>query len=63
VALVGEGRVVHRVLLGRPEGKRPLGDPDVHGRIILKLIFRKCYTYKILNKILNNQFKKTIYKL
>ena len=25
VALVGEGRGVHRVLVGRPEGKRPLG--------------------------------------
>ena len=24
---MGEGRVVHRVLMGRPEGKRPLGRP------------------------------------
>jgi len=24
VALMGEGRVVHRVLVGKPEGKRPL---------------------------------------
>ena len=24
---VGEGRVVHRVLVGKPEGKRPLGRP------------------------------------
>jgi hypothetical protein len=23
----GEGRVVYRVLVGRPEGKRPLGSP------------------------------------
>jgi hypothetical protein len=23
----GEGRVVYRVLVGRPEGKRPLGRP------------------------------------
>ena len=23
----GEGRVVHRVLVGKPEGKRPLGRP------------------------------------
>jgi hypothetical protein len=37
----GEGRGVHRVLVGKPEGKRPLGDPDVDGRIILKWIFRK----------------------
>jgi hypothetical protein len=27
VALMGEGRGVHRVLVGRPEGKRPLGKP------------------------------------
>jgi hypothetical protein len=24
---MGEGRVVHGVLMGRPEGKRPLGRP------------------------------------
>jgi hypothetical protein len=27
VARIGEGRAVHRVLVGRPEGKRPLGRP------------------------------------
>jgi hypothetical protein len=27
VALVGEGRGVHRVLVGKTEGKRPLGRP------------------------------------
>ena len=27
VARLGEGRVVHRVLVGKPEGKRPLGRP------------------------------------
>ena len=27
VALMGEGRDVHRVLVGKPEGKRPLGRP------------------------------------
>jgi hypothetical protein len=27
VAHMGEGRGVHRVLVGRPEGKRPLGRP------------------------------------
>ena len=37
----GEGRGVHRVLVGKPEGKRQLGDPDVDGRIILEWIFRK----------------------
>ena len=27
VARMGEGRGVHRVLVGKPEGKRPLGRP------------------------------------
>jgi hypothetical protein len=26
--------------MGKPEGKRPLGDPSLSGRIILKWIFR-----------------------
>ena len=41
VARMGEDRGVHRVLVGKPEGKRPLGDQDVDGRIILRWIFRK----------------------
>jgi hypothetical protein len=36
-----EGRGVYRVLAGKPEEKRPLGDPEVDGRIILRWIFRK----------------------
>jgi len=32
---------VYRVLVGKPEGKRPLGSPDADGRIILRWIFRK----------------------
>jgi hypothetical protein len=37
-----ERRGVHKVLVGKPEGKRPLGgDQDVDGRIILIWIFRK----------------------
>jgi hypothetical protein len=32
----GEGRVVHRVLVGKPEGKRPLGRPRRRGRITLR---------------------------
>ena len=33
VARMGEGRGVFRVLVGKPEGKRPLGDPGAVGRI------------------------------
>jgi hypothetical protein len=32
---------VYSILVGKPEGKRPLGDPGVDGRIILGWIFRK----------------------
>jgi hypothetical protein len=41
VARIGEDSGVHRVLVGKPEGKRPLGDQDVVGRIILRWNFRK----------------------
>ena len=37
---VGEDRGVHRVLVGKPEGKSHWGDQDVDGRIILRWIFR-----------------------
>jgi len=40
VARMGERRGVQRVLVGKPEGKRPLGNPG-RGRIILRRIFRK----------------------
>jgi hypothetical protein len=29
-------RVAYRALVGKPEGRRPLEDPGVDGRIILK---------------------------
>jgi hypothetical protein len=39
---MGEGRGAYRVLVGKPEGKRPIGiHPDVDGRIILRWNFRK----------------------
>ena len=41
VVRMGEGRGVYRVLVGKPEGKRPLEDPGVDGRIIFSWIFRK----------------------
>jgi hypothetical protein len=31
----------YRILVGRPEGRRPFGRPGVDGRIILKWIFKK----------------------
>ena len=36
-----EGRGVHKVLVGKPEGKNHWGDQDVDGRIILRWIFSK----------------------
>jgi hypothetical protein len=39
---MGEGRGVHRVLVGKSEERNHWGDPDVDGRIILRGIFRKC---------------------
>jgi hypothetical protein len=41
VARMREGRVVHGVLMGRPEGKRPLGRPRRRWGIILRWIFRE----------------------
>ena len=41
VARMGEDRGVHRVLVGKPEGKSHWGDQDVNRRIILRWIFRK----------------------
>ena len=38
---MGEGRGVHKILVGKPEGKRPMGRPRVDGRIILRWIFGK----------------------
>ena len=40
-ARIREGRGVHRVLVGKPEGRDHWGDPNVDGRIILRRIFRK----------------------
>jgi len=42
VARMRERRGVYRVLVGKPEGKRPLGKPRRRWGIILKWIFRKC---------------------
>ena len=42
VARMEQGRGVYKVLVGKPEGKRPLGRPRrIDGRIILRWILRK----------------------
>jgi len=41
VARLWEGRVVHRVLVVKPEGKSPFGRPRRRWGIILKRIFGK----------------------
>ena len=41
VARMGERRGVCRILVGKPEGKRPLGNRGVDGGIIFRWIFRK----------------------
>jgi hypothetical protein len=38
---MGEGRGAYRILVERPEGRRPLGDPGIDGTIILTWIFKK----------------------
>ena len=37
VARMGEGRGVHRVLVGKPEGKRPLGRPRLRWEDNIKM--------------------------
>jgi hypothetical protein len=41
VARMGETRNAYRILVGKPEGKRPLEDQDVGGWTILKWILKR----------------------
>jgi hypothetical protein len=41
VARMGEGKGVHRLLVGKPEGKRPLGRPRRRWEETKRWIFRK----------------------
>jgi hypothetical protein len=43
VALMGEGRSVYRILVGKPEGQRPLGRPRSRWEDNIKIDFRKWY--------------------
>jgi hypothetical protein len=45
VARMGEGRGVYRVLVGRPEGKRPLGRPRRRWEDNIKLDLREIGIY------------------
>ena len=38
---MGERRGVDRILMGKPEGKRPLGKPRCRWQDNIKMIFRK----------------------
>ena len=38
---MGERRGVYRLMVGKPEGRDHLEDPDVDGQIILRWIFGK----------------------
>jgi hypothetical protein len=41
VARMGEGRGIYRVLVGRPEGKRPLGRPRRRWEYNIKMDFKE----------------------
>jgi hypothetical protein len=41
MAGVGDGRSAYRVLVGRPEEKRPLGKPRRRWKDNIKMIFKK----------------------
>jgi hypothetical protein len=42
-SIYGESRVAYRVLVGKPEGKRPLGRPRHRYGIILRWISKNWY--------------------
>ena len=44
VARMEEGRDVHKVLVGKPEGKRPLGRPRCRWEDNIKMDFQKVGT-------------------
>jgi hypothetical protein len=45
VARIGEDRGVHKVLVGKPEGKRPLGRPRHRWEDNIKMDLMICYKF------------------
>jgi len=41
LSCMGERKVAHRILVGKPEGKKCLEDTGVDGSLLLRWIFRK----------------------
>jgi hypothetical protein len=41
VARMGEGRKVYRVLVGKPEGKRPLGRPRLRWEDVIRMVVKE----------------------
>jgi hypothetical protein len=50
----GVKRNAYRILVGKPEGKRPLGKPKVGGLVILKSIFDRMGWYGLIWFIIGN---------
>jgi hypothetical protein len=44
VACIGEGRGVYRVLIGNPEGRRPLGRPRLRWEVNIEMVLRELGT-------------------
>jgi hypothetical protein len=59
VALMGEGRNVYRVLMGKPEGKRPLARPrrrweDLHCKLLTLHVQGKLLILKVERELVFN---------
>ena len=49
VARMGEGRGVQRVLMGKPQGKRPLGKPRRRWEDDIKMDLREAFVNTVMN--------------
>ena len=55
----GEGRGVHGVLVGKPEGKRPLGRPRRRWEDNIKMDFKVCHPRCVCNSLGGRRIVKT----